>query len=335
MEDISYATVIPGRLQHVKCRLESKALEISNSYQYTLNPTQTRTDPQKFRRIFWQKLDQLMHQMAHRNVLVLGGDFNCPLTGHGTPPAVMPPDAFDFQNLIKKYHMGTVRAHDGGPTYIGSQGASTIDFVFLRPAQLDYPARQGKRLTNVPLACWREQPDHFPILCSISLGWTRWHAKKPRAHMLNRLTQEHMFQAWKQHAPSWQHLEESLRSQMQDLPQHEHCFQDFTSNAISQSSDVFRAPSSHTREDPHRTMVGDIWTHFRALHRPVHYHAPCFQCVVPPCPDSKAQKIAKSCKAAKQARLLEAVRQAEIAAANHDTRKLFCIIRSLTPTDPV
>ena len=134
----------------------------------------------KSRAHLWQQLDKTLRQIAHRSILVLGGDFNTPLAGHGNSPTKPPLDTLEFSGLVKKYRLGSVRTHDGGPTFIGTQGASTIDFVFLRQIQFD-PARQGKCLRDTPLACWREVPDHFPILSSISLGWTCWHAKKPLA----------------------------------------------------------------------------------------------------------------------------------------------------------
>ena len=334
MDDIAYASVLPGRIQRVHCRLDSKALDIINVYQYPDTPTQTRADPMKSRAHLWQQLDKTLHQIAHRNILVLGGDFNTPLAGHGNSPSKPPMDTLELRSLVKKYHLGSVRTHDGGPTFIGTQGASTIDFVFLRQIQFDHPARQGKCLRDTPLACWRETPDHFPILSSISLGWTCWHAKKPLASRLSRLTQEHMYQEWRQQTSRWQTFEHALN---QDLPANMSSLQVFMQTTVQQCSQHFRlVKPPPPKENPHRPLVADLWSHFRALRQPQQpdlcniFHAWSH---ITKIRDLKKQLTA-SCKAAKQMRLLEAVRQAEEAAAHHDTRKLFCIIRSIAPKAP-
>ena len=332
-DDVSFASIIPGRLQHVKCRLGSKSIDIINAYQFPDSYTQQRTAPLKCRANFWQKFDMLLHQMPHRNVLLIGGDFNCPLAGHGRLPTKPPVDISEFEGIVKKYHLGTTRAHDGGPSYIGSQGESTIDFVLLRQTQLDYPARQGRCLTDTPLACWREQTDHLPILCSISLNWTCWFARKQTSTKLSRLTQENMFQAWRLNTPQWQHFEADLATTLQETPERLSCLTGFMSVAVNKSSHCFRAPKHVQHDNPHRSLATDLWTHFRAMHRPQPaslsnvFHMWLHHVKI----RSIKKTLSKACKAQKQARLLEAVRQAEIAAAHHDTRRLFCIIRSLIP----
>ena len=121
-QDILYASVTPGRILHVKCRLPQKSLDVINVYQHTENATAQIKAPMQARATLWKTLDGLLDTLAFRNLLVLGGDFNCPLRGHGPPPACPPTDQQEFEGL-------TQNTHDSGPTFIGSQGNSTIDFL--------------------------------------------------------------------------------------------------------------------------------------------------------------------------------------------------------------
>ena len=74
-----------------------------------------------------------------------------------------------------------------------------------------------------------------------------------------------------------------------------------------------------------KTTVQQCSQHFRLVNPPAP-HISKIRCL--------KKQLTASCEAAKQMRLLEAVQQAEEAAAHHDTRKLFCIIRSIAPKAP-
>ena len=73
--------------------------------------------------------------------------------------------------------------HDPNPSFTRPQGSANIDFVFMRKVQLDGLARQGKCLSQFPLASWRCAPDHAPILMSFPKNWKCWFMQKLlRAH---------------------------------------------------------------------------------------------------------------------------------------------------------
>ena len=205
-DNISYASPIQGRLQHVKCRLHSKSIDIINVYQYTEKVTAQVKVPMQARTTLLSQLDHLLGRIAYRNILVVGGDFNCPL------------DQSAFAGLLKKFMLHSSRTHDKGPTYIGPTGSSTIDFLLFRKAQMDSLAHHGRSLKDFPLASWREVPDHMPIVSSLPLSWTCWFAKPHSAIRLSRTTKAHLWTAWKDQTPARQRLHSTLVQQVGQLP---------------------------------------------------------------------------------------------------------------------
>ena len=161
--DISFSSILPGRLLHVKCRTGHNSLDIVNIYQHPDHCTLTRRAPLEARGEVWTKLDHLLHRLPCRNLRVIAGDFNCPLKAP-THSAHCPSDMFDFVELVPKYSLGSVRAHDGAPTYVGPQGHSIIDHVLMPHSQMDGHCRRGRTLPDFPVASWRANrppPYHF------------------------------------------------------------------------------------------------------------------------------------------------------------------------------
>ena len=128
-DDISYAVLEPGRLLHVRCRIANKAVDVVNVYQHPDTTTTTRTKPMEARSTLWAKLEGLLHGLAHPNIFLMGGDFNCTLPGHGPTPANPMPDVDEFAGIVKIHHLHSIRTHDGTPSFVGAAGQPTIDFV--------------------------------------------------------------------------------------------------------------------------------------------------------------------------------------------------------------
>ena len=384
-EDISFATILPGRLQHVKCRIGEKFLDIVNVYQHTDHANPTRPHPMTSREEVWTHVDHVLHTIAHRNVLVLGGDFNCSLPLQSSMTTGQYPDAAEFSGLIRKYHLHTVRTHDKGPTFKGPQGQSTIDYIFLRQVQMDSYAHQGSCIRDFPLASWRGFQDHLPVLCSVSLGWNCWFAKRPKTKKLPKSTLDAMHQAWTDVTPAWTQLTAELSTALQALPANMEALSQFTDHAIDRCAQVFKrvhvksqpgrecsktsnfsgnlGPQSRNSPEnwtawqtddsvtkngnppsvthppmqlPHRSVVAQMWSHFRALRRTWQTtQFSMFQAWHHFAQISKSKReLSKACKRLKQQRLFDAVALAQDAADRHDTRKLFCIIRSIAPKMP-
>ena len=333
---LSYATAIEGRVQHVRCSLGDKCLDIVNVYQFPDTCSKDRKDPIASRLQVWKAMDQLLHSLAHRNVLIWGGDFNCSLPGHGTPPANLQADFREFEGLLRKYHLHTMRTHDGHPTFVGPQGSSTIDFLFQRRQQMDGPAHEGRCLREFPVASWRLGIDHRPLIASTSLAWKCWFARRPPATRLNRPTKEAMHHAWSSQTPTWHSFATQLLADCDQLPPKIEALCDFAPHAIAQAASIFRPRRPQKPPAQQTSIVAQLWQHYGALRNAqsceistlfriwTHYTK-----VI-----QLKRQLTKSCKELKKARLQNAVRDAELAAQAHDTRKLFQIIRDLTPKMP-
>ena len=335
-DDISYAVVDPGRILHVKCRIGAKSIDLINVYQHPEAVTKTRHKPGEARALIWHKLDGLLHGLAHRNILCMGGDFNCSLPGHGPKPSNPSADVEEFAGLLRKYHCHTVRSHDGIPSFIGATGRSTIDFVFMRSSQMDRPAHNGHCLQEFPLAAWRTVVDHRPILVSLPLTWTCWHAKPPQPTKLKRHTQENMYYAWRRQTPSWTQVQTQLRQLCEQMPSSLNAYPKFAQDVIDLCSQSFTAGTRASFVRPHQSIVAQLWMHYRQLRQSrLDSLASIFQAWVNfrHVMTLKAQ-LSKACREAKKARLQHFVTQAQEAADLHDSRKLHSIIRELAPKQP-
>ena len=114
MENISYSSVVGGRILHVKCFLGSNSCDIINAYQHPLHKTVLRPDPFAARAKFWTSSDAIVTQLPFHNIVLIGGDFSCELTRHAASPASYP-DTLEFVELLKKHSLHTTRTHDSFP----------------------------------------------------------------------------------------------------------------------------------------------------------------------------------------------------------------------------
>ena len=319
-EDIAFATAVPGRLLHVKCQLGSSSIDVVNLYQHPDAVMKSRPRPQEARGLVWSSLDQLLHSLASRNILLLGGDFNCAIQGHGRRPLWPTADESDLQELVRKYHLSTVRTHDPNPTYIGHGSNSTIDFVFMRQQQMDALSREGHSLTLIPLASWKDAEDHLPIVCSIPLGWKCWIAPKHLAnHRLSKPVQEQLYKAWQQQTPTWHQVGEHLEAHLWNQPQKLSEVQTFAKHAIEHCNTILKCPATQSSQ-PHRSTIAEMWHRYGQLRRTwqtdlksmfrawTHYaHI-----------RSLKKALDRSCRQAKRNRLLQAAAEAHQAAQRHD-----------------
>ena len=335
-DDISFADIAPGRLLHVRCNLGSKALDLINFYQHPDTVTSIRDKPLEARQTLWMQLDGLMHGLAHRNIMLLGGDFNCTVMGHSPTPAKPMPDADELSGLLKKYHCQSVRTDDGTPSYVGAAGQSTIDFIFMRSTQMDKLTRTGQCLKEFPLASWRAVIDHRPIVTSLSLAWTCWFAKRPQPTKLKRFTQENMYQAWSQRTTTWSQVQQQLQSACQNMEPNMEAFHAFANQTLAICASTFGPAKRNLDARPHRPLIAQLWHHYKLLRRlkPTTLSL-FFEAWMHFCHVKKLKiQLSNACREAKQARLHRVVEQAQEAAARHDSRKLYSIIRSLTPKQP-
>ena len=177
---MSYRTIIPGRLVHLRLHLVPRYLNILACYQYAGHTGVDMAD----RASFWTSLNETLHSLAHRHGLVMAGDFNCcltagyPTTGtnvftHGGRQMLgtQHKDRAMFNQLVMHHGLVALNCWDAtlGPTSSNPLGAvSRIDFVFLRQKSVDAQSRRVVHLTEAPFA-HDQGAHHIPLLCNFAL----------------------------------------------------------------------------------------------------------------------------------------------------------------------
>ena len=331
-EQISFGCVVPGRLLHVKCQIGAISCDIFNCYQHPLHVTTNRPDPLASRAAIWNAIDAALCRVPFRNILVLGGDFNCdPKPCQATYSAY--PDVLEFQELIKKYSLASVRTHDSQPSFIGPNGHANIDFILMRQCQLDGEARRGHCVTDFPLASWRQMPDHLPIVTSFPTGWKCWYQPSEKFSFSRRM-QEKVAEAQKLNTPTWQtYVSQAtdrvaqLQVETPDVQTLLHWSEEFCKKHFVLQPKLPHASQStkhivHQLWDLRRELCATTNASVQALFTAWQTHTQLHK---------KKKQLDRHCRAIKLNRIHQAVTAAEQAASNHDTRKLFATIRTLCP----
>ena len=331
IQNVSFASPRPGRLQHLRCHLGSNSVDVVNCYQYTTNVTKDRMDPIKFRKLFWNDLDQIICRAPFRNVLVIAGDFNSTL--HSTSTSSPTPE---FADLAQRRSLCSLRSNDRTPSFVGPAGSSHIDYILMRRPQADHEAKQALRLTGFPLIQGRTYPDHYPIACSFSLGWKAWYFQHQQGKgVLSKQTIQHVWKAYQDQTNDWHTFEQSAMDILSSsttldveapIPQLlQLCRRSFPAHE-NNSAPLW------TQHQP-RSLVARKWKHLFFLKNTpslglrhlvqAWYHA------------VQHQKLTKTLKSMgqekKKEKLLAATRQATLAAQRHDSRGLYEAIRTLAP----
>ena len=337
-DSISFSHLIPGRLMHIKCRIGHNCLDLVNIYQHPDQCSSTRPAPQEARGEVWTQLDRLLSRLAHRNLTVVAGDFNCPLPGSSKQSNHSPPDMYELTELTRKYHLGTVRAYDHTPTFVGPQGHSTIDFVLMPVSQMDAHCRTGRALQDFPVASWRETRDHLPIICSLPLTWKCWYNKPRQINVLPRATQQVLRAACQQHHPAHHTIQANLVTCVAETPPELSRVSDLVHSTLNTCYHTLKSlqPQRPQGGPNHRSLLAQLWHSYTQLRQTSSFdlvaifnawkHFGRLRLL--------KRRLSHSCKRAKVARLSSAVDQATAAAHRHDTRALFATIRKLTPRSP-
>ena len=128
----------------------------------------------------WTKLHQLISSVAQRNILVICGDFNCPLSqakGHTGPGVIEssnpPADQSAFDSVLQTHGLvalNTWGRRSKAHTYEvkGCRAARTqIDFILTRRGTADSAARTSHPRQDLHLCSWRGGGRHLAIQASV------------------------------------------------------------------------------------------------------------------------------------------------------------------------
>ena len=177
---IKYQFVVPGRLLHVRVLVRDSFLNLVNIYQYFVQKPH-HDDQQSFQRtIVLHELDNVIHSIPCRHLLLIGGDFNAKLRPHGSwvgraVGLCSAPADEELLAILEKHDLLAVNTW--GPTCSYSNcfagHRSLIDFVLLRRQHVDSRAKQVAYLYSHPLQPPRPS-FHVPMVLSFASLWRCW-----------------------------------------------------------------------------------------------------------------------------------------------------------------
>ena len=310
-QDISSVHIHPGRLAHIRIHAEPRPIDVIAVYQHAGTATSTVLKQFKQRQTVWTALDQYLHRLPHRNMLLCLGDFNCHLP---TVPALAPASSFrthlqtkaaaeahsdraEFVQFVKTHQLIGLNRFDTHMGFTNGQVTSKIAFVFTRSICADKQSKEFRPHQDFPLladsTCF-----HVPLISSMPLHWPRKYiAKRYRTVTLHQREQCHYARA--AGTDAWTAFEH----QMQELLQ-----------------------------PPWKTTA----THLEQVHAQIRLlfdlHFPPQGCPQPSTQvDVHAGRHAAHAKAWRQQRVTDMLSEATRAAASHDTYKVYQPINRLAP----
>ena len=349
VQDIRWNAIIPGRLVHVRILMPTRNVDVIGCYQH-VHTGQKRC--LQNREVLWNALEQTLRQLPARNTVAMLGDMNCSLPESpgicGTSffrwqgkPKQGPchADGKRFLSILRQFSLVALNTWDASqsPTFAQNGAASRIDFVCTRMQHADGQAKAVQCLWNAPFMPIT-QYGHAPLLCHLARYWIPppsqpMHGLTPHQRQRGRMAKLSNSSDWQEfvtHSASavWRCFDDVLRNQCLEL-------QDVHDTAMKTFSDCFPAMSRPKPPEPWTQNVHTLnkWQHRQLLQaasdRSVKglfdawFHAAKFQKLTR-CHRRHAKQLRKH-------RFEETLRQANFAAASHDTHQLFDLINRFAP----
>ena len=179
--DLRWRECMPGRLVHVQLRLSPRYLDFLACYQFSFQSNTTR---QADRLRWWECFESVLGRLATRHVLAIAGDFNCSLpistsqVGHPgyqwqgqMSEGTVHGDSDIFIHILRTYDLNVLNSWNPalGPTFVGMDCHSRIDFCITRQHMADGFSRDVKYLWNASIKS--DFKDHCPILFQLNKYW--------------------------------------------------------------------------------------------------------------------------------------------------------------------
>lgn len=350
-DQLKWRVVQPGRLIHIQIQHTSRSIDIVGCYQYTHANTATRMQE---RAQWWRMLDDLLHGLAHRNVLALTGDFNCNLPqadshcgtgsyrwGHQLTQGATHSDQGLFMSRLRMHGLTALNSWSSslGPTYIHATSHSRIDFIITRKSAADGLAKAVGYAWDAPF-CTDAKQGHAPIITQLRKSWFS-HAHRTYGISAQQRRTGHL--AYQVKSPNWQDFVADLTQQlyssmMQAWTSDEQFIPILHDTAITCYQKHFpsmkRPCSAHDPDT--ETLVMNKWTHRKQLLQlrrtdvancfKAWFHMIRFQ--------QLNRQSKKQAKAVRQRRFQELIAEAQIAANHHRSHELFSIINRYSPRQP-
>ena len=340
---LPWQIVQPGRLLHLQAQMDKRCIDLVGCYQYTTAATRARTIA---RAQFWEHLDQFLHGLVLRNILVLAGDFNCDLlhaASHSGPAHItwknsqtcgaQHSDNGRFTSLLREHGLTALNTWQPslGPTYIHADSCSRIDFIITRKHVADGVSKAVKYAWDAPFT---GDSGHAPMMAQIRKQW--YNPKQCTMHWgVTPAQRAKGHEAYMTNSTQWQAFTEQATTSLTA------CFEDVTTSddalipklhqiAIQHFHDFFPLdkPNRTQFDETTTNLVMSKWQHrreFLRLTRPTARnlfrawrHWTQFALL-----NKQSKQHAKQIRKIKFA---EVIQQAQHAARRHDSHTLFNII---------
>ena len=216
-DQVTWNSIIPGRLQHLRITLGGRALDLIHCYQFVRKPGNDDN-----RAHLWQQLHDVLSTLPHRNLLLLTGDWNTSLTRtsslvglgdyHWQGKRITGPKATDenvFQQLLSQNDLVVLNSWNAtdGPTFRHENGTSRIDFIITRRVHSDTLARQTRALPQMPLVP-QTGPTHIPLIATLKTQWYVYRTPKVTGWTIQHRQQ--LRQHWRANDDTWTNINETI-----------------------------------------------------------------------------------------------------------------------------
>ena len=347
-DQLKWRVIHPGRLVHIQVQLDRRAIDLIGCYQHTYAAT---TQRQSARTLLWDQLDQLLHGLVARNILVLGGDFNCDLlqaASHSGPEVfhwrgsltrgAQHRDNGRFTSLVRLHGLVALNTWTPhlGPTYEHANACSRIDFIITRKQVADGISKDVLYARDAP---FQGEVGHVPMIAQLRKQWFAPHqqrhvwgvtpSQRRQGHIASRLN-----------TPEWQEfVTQTAAALMDTLTSAQHSDDDVIPTMHRVAIECFQ---SHFPTIPRKKTTPDAitehivmtkWQHRRALQTLTQVTLPTlFQAWMHQTKFAQLNRQSKQhAKTVRQQRFDEVLQSAQTAAQRHDSHALFTIINKYSP----
>ena len=348
-DQLQYRVHHAGRLIHVRVPHQSIHVDVVNWYQYAINEQEG--TPERRQQLLI-KVQRCIAHLPKRNVLIFGGDFNCPCEPykHVCGQVTVPFNKMHYMDLQDHQHVwrtllltalntwqqpvhGQVATFAMGETETAVR--SQIDFIMTRTQQVTARAKQASIIADFPVAAWRGGPRHYPVLAAVPIPRPHWNCKAPASSTPTPIDREQLIQDSRMDTPPARLLTmraeisaqlhvpvDSYNTILMQAAQKHYPLKKTFMQAPTQSTELancaktmwglFRQMRAHRFTLPGIITAWRQWTQFQQAYR-VHKE--------------------RSKQRSKQ-RKLDLLHQAQQAADKGNVHELWKVIRSLAPKAP-
>ena len=207
---LAYVALIPGRLFHIRLMLD-QIYDLCTTYQTAWNTSKPIRILLRDTQDLWRKLSQDILHTPNSYMLVVVGDFNCPLQkdlpciGSHDPrfDIALQSDRQEFQQMIQDLSLVAILCRQKYiPIFLHDNHQIRIDFIFLRASQVRW--KQLSTVIDGLFECigLHQGPQHRYLL----LGLPKWHAIHKAPSRLQTINHFQIRQEMISDTLTWQHF---------------------------------------------------------------------------------------------------------------------------------